>query len=154
MSVTRDARTNRRFIPFLPFLFLGVLFVGHGQLAILLSVLVSVALTAGFSFLLFRRRVRHDSRSATAARTFVAPASSAGLDGVLQLDVEGIHWMPRRASLPLWFIAWDEVVRTAVRDVGEASELEAELAGGDTLTLRVDAPATELELALARAGVA
>jgi len=154
MNVTRDTRTNRRFIPFLPFLFLGVLFVGHGPLAILLSLLVSVALTAGISFLLFRRRWHHDSRSSTTARTFVAPARSAGLDGVLQLDAEGIHWMPRRASLPLWFIAWDEVVRTAVRFGGAASELQVELAGGDTLVLLVDALATELEHALARAGVA
>jgi len=153
MRVTRNPRTNRRLIPFLPFLFLGVLFVGHGSAAILLSLLVSVALIAGISFLLFKRRTRHDSRSSAAARTFVAPATSAGLDGVLQLDAEGIHWMPRRA-LPLWFIAWDEVVQTTVRDVGTASELEAELAGGDTLTLRVVAPTTELERALTRTGVA
>jgi hypothetical protein len=115
-----------------------------------LSLLASVVLTAGISFLIFRVRARHGSPSTD---VFVAPASSAGLDGVLQLDAAGIHWMPRRASLPLWFIAWDEVVRTAVREIGSATELQVELAGGDTLTLSVDASVVDLERALARTGV-
>jgi hypothetical protein len=105
-------------------------------------------LTAGISFLLMRRRARVDSGELAGA--FVASASSAGLQGVLQLDAAGIHWMPRRARLPLWFIPWTDVVRTAVRESGETSELQVELAGGDTLTLVVDKPAIELERALAR----
>jgi hypothetical protein len=148
MRLTRDTRTTRHFIPFLPFLFLGIVFGGHGPLPILLSLLVSVTLTAGISFLLLRRRARMDS---PLAAVFVAPASSAGLQGVLQLDAAGIHWMPRRARLPLWFIPWSDVVRTAVREAGETSELHVELAGGDTMTLLVDVPAVELERALARA---
>jgi len=150
MGVTRDTRTTRRFIPFLPFLFLGFVFVGHGTLALVVSVLVSVALTAGLSFLLLGRRRRKDSSIAGA---FVVPATSAGLEGVLQLDGVGIHWMPRRASLPMWFIAWGEVLSTAVGALGAVSELQVELAGGDTFTLRVDASAVDLERALARARV-
>jgi hypothetical protein len=151
MRSTRDA-TTRRFIPFLPFLLLGLFFVGgHGPLSIVLSLLASVGLTVGISFLLLRGRARHDPRSPAAV--FVAPASSAGLEGVLQLDSAGIHWMPRRASLPMWFIAWGEVLRTAVGDLGTAIELQVELAGSDTLTLRVDASTVDLERALARARV-
>jgi hypothetical protein len=137
------------FIPFLPFLFLGVIFVGHGTLALVLSLVVSAILTAGISFLLLRRRTGSDTPLAGA---FVAPATSAGLEGVLQLDAVGLHWMPR-ARLPLWFIPWSDVVRTAVREMGEASELHVELVGSDTLTLIVDAAAMELERALGRAGV-
>ena len=136
------------FIPFLPFLFLGVIFVGHGTLALALSLLVSVTLTAGISILLLRRRARSDGPLAGA---FVAPATSAGLEGVLQLDAVGLHWMPLRARLPMWFMPWSDVVRTAVQEAGETSELHVELAGGDTMTLIVDAPAVELERALARA---
>jgi hypothetical protein len=148
MRVTRDTRTTRHFIPILPFLFLGIVFGGHGPLPILLSLLASVALTAGISFLLLRRRARSDSPLAGA---FVAPATSAGLEGVLQLDTVGLHWMPRRARLPMWFIPWGDVVGTSVRAAGETLELHVQLASGDTMTLIVDAPAVELERALARA---
>lgn len=141
---------TRRFIPFLPFLFLGFVFVGHGTLALVLSLLVSVTLTAGISFLLLRRRARSDSALAGA---FVAPATSAGLDGILQLDAMGLHWMPRRARLPMWFVPWGDVVGTSVRAAGETSELHVQLASGDTMTLIVDAPAVELERTLARATV-
>jgi hypothetical protein len=151
MRATRDTSTARRFIPFLPFLFLGVVFLGHGPLAILLSLLVSVGLTASISFLLLRRRGR--ARSPAVRDVFISPASSAGLDGVLQLDAAGLHWMPRRPSLPLWFIAWDEVLRTTVRDHGARSQLQVELAGGDTLTLEVEASVEDLERALTHAGV-
>jgi hypothetical protein len=93
---TTHRTTTRRFIPFLPFLFFGLFFVGGNRpMAVVLSVLASVVLTAGISFLLFRRRARSDSR--TSAAVFIAPASSAGLEGVLQIDAAGIHWMPRRA---------------------------------------------------------
>jgi hypothetical protein len=145
--------TTRRLIPFLPFLFFGLFFVGGNRpMAVVLSVLASVVLTAAISFLLVRRRARNDSQ--TSAAVFIAPADSAGLEGVLQIDAAGIHWMPRRASLPLWFIGWGEVVHTAVADLGSGVELRVELAGGDTLTLRVDASNVDLEHALARAGVA
>jgi hypothetical protein len=145
-----QTRRTRRFIPFLPFLFFGLFFIGGNRpLSIVLSLLASVALTAGISLLLFRRRARHDS--GPSAEVFVAPAGAAGLEGVLQIDGAGIHWMPRRASMPLWFIAWGEVVRTAVKDLGAASELQVGLAGADTLTLRVDVSAVDLERALGRA---
>ena len=151
MRSNRDT-TSRRFIPFLPFLFFGLFFIGgHGPISILLSLLASIALTAGISFFLFRRRARGDSPSSVAS--FVAPAGSGGLDGVLQLDAAGLHWMPRRASLPLWFIPWEDVVQTAVRDLGAASELQAKLVAGDTLTLMVDASAADVERALGRARV-
>lgn len=149
MRITRDTRSTRRFIPFLPFLFLGFVFVGHGTAALVLSLLASVTLTLGVSFLLLRRRARHDAP----VGAFVVPASSAGLEGVLQLDEAGLHWMPRRARLPLWFIPWADVLGTSVRAAVETSELHVELVGGDTMTLIVAAPVVELERALARAAV-
>ncbi len=153
MSVRGDTWRTRRFVPFLPFLFLGVVFVGHGPLALVLSLLVSVTLTAGVSFLLLRGRARRDGEE-SAAGAFIASASSAGLQGILQLDAAGIHWMPRRAQLPLWFIPWGDVVGTKVQPAATGSDLVVELAGGEALTLTVDATVTELERALGRAHVA
>jgi hypothetical protein len=147
MRATRDVRSTRRFFPFLPFLFLGIVFVGHGPLAILVSLLVSLALTAGISFLLLRPRARSEVREQAAA-VFIAPASSAGLQGVLRLDAEGIHWMPRHARLPLWFVPWEEVVRTEIRGAEKGSQLSVELAGGDALALTVDSDVSDLERAL------
>ena len=52
-----------RFVPFFPFLFLGVLFVGaHGTLTIALSLIASALLTVGISFMIARRQRRRHER--------------------------------------------------------------------------------------------
>jgi len=50
-------------VPFFPFLFLGVLFVGgHGTLTIALSLIASALLTVGISFMIARRQRRRHER--------------------------------------------------------------------------------------------
>jgi len=65
--VTEPNETSRgpglRFVPFFPFLFLGVVFVaGHGALTIAISLIASAVLTAGISLLIARRQRRRHAR--------------------------------------------------------------------------------------------
>ena len=61
-----DRRPGIRFLPFVPFLFLGIVFVGgHGTLTIFLSLVASVVLTAGISLAVTRYRARRRRRRVT-----------------------------------------------------------------------------------------
>jgi hypothetical protein len=132
---------------FLPFVFLGVLFVGHGTTAIILSLLVSIALSIAISLLL-RRRSPGDQG---ASRPISFSGTSSGLEGSLSFGHEGITWTPRRPTMPPWFVSWREVVATRVMDRGSASDLEVHLAGGDVVLITVEGDQATIETALAQA---
>ena len=54
-----DRRPRIRFLPLVPFLFFGVVFVGgHGGLTIFLSLVASIVLTAGISLAITHYRAR------------------------------------------------------------------------------------------------
>ena len=86
MSAELPTRSSLGFVRFLPFLFLGVVFVGHGPAAIILSLIVSIGLSVGVSMLLVRRRSAHGDHERA---SFAAMSSS--LTGTLSVGNDGIR---------------------------------------------------------------
>jgi len=130
---------------FLPFLFLGVLFVGHGAGAIIASLAISIVLSVGISLLLRRRPPRDDGFLVS------FPSTSSGLEGTLSVGRDGARWVPHRPTMPPWFVSWREVVGIRVLDRGTVSDLELDLAGAETMRISVEADRLTVESALAHA---
>ena len=143
MSAERPTRSSLGYLRFIPFLFLGVVFVGHGPTAIILSLIVSVALSAGISMPLVRR---HSARRGHRSVSF--DAMSSGLNGTLSIGNDGIRWIPRASTMPPWFIPWLDIMGTSVTDDDGRAQLSIDLVGGETVVVTVGTDPATLEGAL------